>query len=135
MLKMEHHCNKKMVKECVLKISTEPMIIPIQLQPEKKRSRSTVSNVCIPHRRQVAVAATSENRSPWTTPQSSKDLIYNNNGPFQGQLFIHESISFKLSFAINVKTVLCSFFLQQLRGLFGKFWDNMIFSVSNYSCV
>jgi len=64
MLKMKHHFNKKMVKECVLKISKEPMIIPIQLQPEKKRSRSTVSNVCIPHRRQVAVAATSENRSP-----------------------------------------------------------------------
>jgi hypothetical protein len=21
-----------------------------------------------------------------------------------------------------------------IRGLFGKFWDNMIFSVSNYSC-
>jgi len=34
MLKMEHHFNKKMEKECVLKISTEPMIIPVQLQPE-----------------------------------------------------------------------------------------------------
>ena len=104
MLKMEHHFNKMIEKECVLKITTEPMIIPVQLQPEK-RSRITVLNVCIPHRRQVAVAAASETDLHERLHTETKEIIYhvyNNNGPFQGQSFIHESISFKLSFSINV---------------------------------
>ena len=40
MLKTEHHFNKNMEKECVLKISTEPMIIPVQLQTEKNGAES-----------------------------------------------------------------------------------------------
>ena len=45
MLKMEHHFNKKMEKECVLKISTEPMIIPVQLQPEITEQNHGVKRV------------------------------------------------------------------------------------------
>ena len=45
MLKLEHHFNKKMEKECVLKISTEPMIIPVQLQPDKSEQNHGVKRV------------------------------------------------------------------------------------------
>jgi len=45
MLRMEHHFNKKMEKECVLKISTEPMIIPVQLQPEITEQNHGVKRV------------------------------------------------------------------------------------------